>query len=690
MSSVASSSRATRTSRGAGGTGAPSGGDDGASVASDQREDEWEGGDDDDDDEPAQPVKKKARKAAPKGKGTGKGKLAKRDEGKLKKLLELPVDILIEMAGHLDPLTLLYFTRVSKSFRAIFTSRSSMSAWLSARKNVELPDLEAEDVSEMAYAALMFEKVCNVCGKARAGVVDFQLFKRFCKGCQKDNLEADYWIPYAHKDKVLHKYLYECSFPTLKSAKQNKSKSNFYFLPNLWIINDELIDIQSRLPASSRFAVPDSNIGANGRPKITPYMSRPTVPDGSSEFREGEEELEEYVEKRRALIAAAQADAEVLEAWVKAGAAGRGNATKEAKQKRLEGIHAKLEKLGYDKQDLHTYYPEIAKLVDQPRALTDTIWKRISATIIKHVEEMRDTRLKRELSRRRSSAKFALRPYFEKTKAAYVAENPNSEDDFPPFNTFVELATVKPLWETDPAPKLDDASWAAVAPIAVEQATALTRSFKLTLAQQIVKTLEDTQHAVDSSLAVKLVAPEDADEDWTPSLTKDDLDALTKPYMRHLFCGDCPSLYSARPRPFAALWDHATSYWSGHDLVVKEPESWCIPGWADLVASALEQVGVTPAADGETALEALSGAGARWKCEGCPPFTVNLERDNKYAMRYMGASHLGHVVAGHLKTSPPVSFSIKLGSKDEQPVLPPVVGDEDDYLEYEGESWDCY
>ncbi|GAA5927927.1 hypothetical protein JCM10213_000928 [Rhodosporidiobolus nylandii] len=692
MSSVASSSRAARTSRGGGGRGASSGGDDGASVASDQHEDEWEGVEDDDDDEPAQPAKKKARKAAPKGKGTGKGKLAKRDEGKLKKLLELPVDILIEMAGHLDPLTLLYLTRVSKSFRRIFASRSATSAWRSARATMDLPDLERNDVSELAYAALLFEKVCQVCGKDRAGIVDCHLFKRLCKlpgsrcyySClffplipSFGSFEVEYFFHIRFKDRKFHPWIYECSVPT----------HNYYFMPALWDVNDELLDIQSRLPASSRFAVPEpeNNIGRNGRSVKVPFMKN-TISPPPEGWEDGEEELADFVDDKRDLVASAQADAEELKAWIAAGTAGRGKAAEEARKQRLKGIKAKLEELGYDQQDLHTSDTEIKKLVTQPRALSQAIWKRISPTIIKHVEENRDSRLEYELSRRQSAAKFALRPYFEKTKAAYVAENANSEDDFPPFNTFVELATVKPLWETDPAPTLDDASWAAVAPSAVEQATALTRTFKLTLAQQIVKTLEGTQHAVDSSLAVKFVAPEDADEDWTPSLTKDDLDALTKPYMRHLFCGGCTSYYATMPHTFASLSQHATSHWAGHDLAVEEPENWYFPGWAELVASALSQAGAAMDADVQMAEEALRRVGQRWKCEDCQSFRDDLDRDNKWAALYGGAAvgfgwstMLGHVVRQHLKASSIVPFTLKLAAENEEPVVPPLDDSEDEF-----------
>lgn len=92
-------------------------------------------------------------------------------------------------------------SRVSKGFRALFTSKSAKSIWIQARKTVFLPDLQAEDVSEAAYAALVYEKNCMICRRPRASIVDYFIRARWCKQCKKTNLtrDADYrsaqWHP---------------------------------------------------------------------------------------------------------------------------------------------------------------------------------------------------------------------------------------------------------------------------------------------------------------------------------------------------------------------------------------------------------------------------------------------------------------------------------------------------------------
>lgn len=111
-------------------------------------------------------------------------------------------------------------SRVSKTFRSLFMSKSSKSIWHLARRNVFLPDLQADDMSEAAYALLVFERNCmvsrwlplrrasrsesekaielprrcscssfpspsQVCGKGRASIVDYFIRARWCRKCKK-------------------------------------------------------------------------------------------------------------------------------------------------------------------------------------------------------------------------------------------------------------------------------------------------------------------------------------------------------------------------------------------------------------------------------------------------------------------------------------------------------------------------
>lgn len=53
-------------------------------------------------------------------------------------------------------------SRTTKSIRQLLTSKGSRALWISARRTVALHDLDAEDVTEMQYASLVFERNCMV------------------------------------------------------------------------------------------------------------------------------------------------------------------------------------------------------------------------------------------------------------------------------------------------------------------------------------------------------------------------------------------------------------------------------------------------------------------------------------------------------------------------------------------------
>lgn len=90
-----------------------------------------------------------------------------------------------QICSHLDPLTLLYLGRCCKSLRAFFMSKSARALWVTAFDNVAFPDLEAPDWSEPAIASLVFERLCDVCGKKNAKSASYHLRVRYCKPCQK-------------------------------------------------------------------------------------------------------------------------------------------------------------------------------------------------------------------------------------------------------------------------------------------------------------------------------------------------------------------------------------------------------------------------------------------------------------------------------------------------------------------------
>ncbi|GAA5909480.1 hypothetical protein JCM6882_002654 [Rhodosporidiobolus microsporus] len=422
----ASSSRITRAIGLGRGSGIGSGGADEKREGEEQHADDWEGQSVDDDDL-AEPVKKKARKTT-KSKGKGKGKVSKKNEGKLAPLLDMPVEIFTEIAGHLDPVTLLYMSRASKAFHQLFASRSSRSIWEAARTTVDLPDLEADDFSEMAYASLMFEKVCHVCGKDRAVLVNFD-FRHHGSGKTKTDYD---WI----------------------------------YVPDLRIINDKLHALQEQAGTPDQCAAETLVVA---RVKVMVRKKR-VEENGGDEFKPEEKELKEFVERRRALLPAVKADSETLKAWHEAVSNNRSEALQDLKIQRIEVICEKIDELGHDKDDMFPLTEDIRKLCVQPRPLTDTIWQRISVDILAHLEKNRNARLEAELAERASAALEQLRPYYNTVLAAF--ETADDSKPFLPLEAFIHLPSVAQFWADEFPKVLSTSAWSMAMATIMREANA--------------------------------------------------------------------------------------------------------------------------------------------------------------------------------------------------------------------------
>lgn len=84
--------------------------------------------------------------------------------GKLRDLPEMPLDILLEIFGHLLPLDLLHLIRTTKALRSVLLRRSSISVWKDAFSNLHIPPPPCPaDSTEPKWASLLFDSYCHVC-----------------------------------------------------------------------------------------------------------------------------------------------------------------------------------------------------------------------------------------------------------------------------------------------------------------------------------------------------------------------------------------------------------------------------------------------------------------------------------------------------------------------------------------------
>ncbi|BGP24496.1 Hexaprenyldihydroxybenzoate methyltransferase, mitochondrial [Rhodotorula toruloides] len=102
-----------------------------------------------------------------------------------------------EICSDLDPSTLLDISQTSKSIRSTLFRKPAEPVWLAARRNVGMPDLQAE-MYEPMYAFLVQGKVCQVCGTTRLKTEAENEFRvRACSKCMMAKCEIDELHPLA-------------------------------------------------------------------------------------------------------------------------------------------------------------------------------------------------------------------------------------------------------------------------------------------------------------------------------------------------------------------------------------------------------------------------------------------------------------------------------------------------------------
>ncbi|KAI0072231.1 hypothetical protein K474DRAFT_420107 [Panus rudis PR-1116 ss-1] len=110
--------------------------------------------------------------------------------GGLQDLPKMPLDILLEIFSHVHPMDLLNLARTSQAFRRFLLSRTEASLlWRAARANVpELPNIP-DNISEPAFANLLFDPHCHSCLKPVTSEPIWIFRKRYCKDCKLSNIE---------------------------------------------------------------------------------------------------------------------------------------------------------------------------------------------------------------------------------------------------------------------------------------------------------------------------------------------------------------------------------------------------------------------------------------------------------------------------------------------------------------------
>ncbi|KAG9074822.1 hypothetical protein FS749_013579, partial [Ceratobasidium sp. UAMH 11750] len=104
--------------------------------------------------------------------------------------MALPFDVFTQIISHSYPGDLLALTRTNKSLRYFLMRRSAAWMWEQAECNLSdmgLPRCPSH-MSEPQYAALLFTKLCSICGASTTRQADLYLYVRLCNSCRASQL----------------------------------------------------------------------------------------------------------------------------------------------------------------------------------------------------------------------------------------------------------------------------------------------------------------------------------------------------------------------------------------------------------------------------------------------------------------------------------------------------------------------
>ncbi|KAK0196011.1 hypothetical protein F5146DRAFT_1028152 [Armillaria mellea] len=333
----------------------------------------------------------------------------RRSAGKLSAFVELPLDILLEIFGLLNPLDLLRLARLSKDFRKVLLSKSTICAWKSARSNLEGFPGPYPGMSEPAWVNLAFMPECHYCTKT-VRYPDMSLKTRLCPSCAKTRLVGrEELIDSAPRSEEEMISIIFKLIPTHFTTYQRQCRRRL----DLFALRSEYDAIQSEIPAAS------------------------------------DDELVQLILERSALMIEHHKHAFVCTKWQNQRIRDRRDEIDELKKNRKLAIYDKLKELGYEKDLKSVRYPDCFaehSLVKKNSPLTDRAWANIKSEMVRWAESMKAKRLARErealINTRKSVAVIVLRRYKnESTNYPLKQFFPTIADfcTFPPVREVLEL-----------------------------------------------------------------------------------------------------------------------------------------------------------------------------------------------------------------------------------------------------------
>ncbi|KLO19540.1 hypothetical protein SCHPADRAFT_992779 [Schizopora paradoxa] len=354
------------------------------------------------------PESRAARVQVKEKKSVGNTSTRGRGLGKLKRLLDIPIEVFCNILEHLDPLDLLNWARSSRALHGLIITRSMKRVWQACLKAHNVPPLpHLVPINEVQLASMLFDNSCQACGASALNTAFHdRLLVRLCKGCLNYNTSSGSKIAKTYGKGVA------------------KDKMIYDLLPNL---------------GRNKYLIPDF------QDIIEKYIAAHADPDERRNF---------ITKKREVAIAIAEYSCS-LTWWRNGKWSQERSENNHAQEERENSILKKITDMGYSDDEISfcrsMHYDgsrSFESILNQPRRLTDRIWKSISKELLGFMERARKgLRLQKKTT--------VLLPFWEKMCSTYREAH---NGDWPKFNfaDFRELPSVKALLDDSVPEELPD------------------------------------------------------------------------------------------------------------------------------------------------------------------------------------------------------------------------------------------
>ncbi|SGY16640.1 BQ5605_C012g06936 [Microbotryum silenes-dioicae] len=331
------------------------------------------------------PAKKK-----PKTDSTGQN--GGRRKGKLRAFQNMPIDILLEIALHLDPATLISLVRAARIFARLLLHDAHRHVWFAAMERAQFPHLEshatrANPHSIRYIARIVFDPCCQFCDRHRKAPLDRALLIRVCKECRQAQVKSSKRLSCYH----LHPRAEACSLVAYDFPVPRRGPQAVYNLDEISTVNSTLFQIDT----SSTLQSP---IDQKSLPLDTAYY----LPKPSGDPALGKRALEDYLRDRAEYVDAVQSDEaslaryeKVLKALKKQDSVDLATVKSQLKVQRLKDITQRLVAAGVDPRDV----PVEHSFLNIARRMPEASWVTAKDRLLQASEHNKISRLRGERGR---------------------------------------------------------------------------------------------------------------------------------------------------------------------------------------------------------------------------------------------------------------------------------------------------